>query len=578
MKKNIWFNLVIIGIVLTILSCGKEMSPSISGIPAKGKEYDSARFEYIFVEAVKQKLLGNSGEALKYFEQCAKINPSSDAVYYQMAQIVLSRGDLVNGKKLVKKAVELDQKNIWYLMMLASAYYQEENLDSAIVCYEQAARLYPEKDEIILTLGNLYSENKKYEKADEIFKKLDSKYGINKGSTIGNIRNLIKAGKYDDALSLVQKLLNEYPDEILYNGLMAEIYREKGDSRKAMEVYKGLIERNPDNPEIQLSLCNFLISEKKYEELIQLINTVVINENVSREDKIALFAQMIEDENLIKEWGDEISLSLMILESTYKDDGIIQLLRADLYIKQKRIKDAETRLEEIIASRPDNYFAWEKLLLLYLDEKDYKNLEEKGAQCALMFNRSFLAKMLYAIGATENKKYDVALEEIRKAEILAGDNKDMQLQILSTKADIYYKMKNYDEAFKIFEEGVKNYKNDLTLLNNYAYYLAEQNLRLKEAEKMAKQVIETEENNYTFLDTYAWVLYKRGKLREAEKVMEFIIKNSNKEDAEFYEHMGYIKKKRNKCEEAVENWNSAIKLDSTKVELLDEIEKCRGRY
>ena len=48
----------------------------------------------------------------------------------------------------------------------------------------------------------------------------------------------------------------------------------------------------------------------------------------------------------------------------------------------------------------------------------------KGEECATRFNRSFLAKILYANGALENKKFDVALEELRKAEILAGDNKE----------------------------------------------------------------------------------------------------------------------------------------------------------
>jgi len=193
----------------------------------------------------------------------------------------------------------------------------------------------------------------------------------------------------------------------------------------------------------------------------------------------------------------------------------------------------------------------------------------------LKFNRSFLAKMLYAAGATENKKYNVALEEVRKAEILAGDNEDMLVQVLTTRADIYYRMQDFEKAFGIFEEAVKKRGHDLTLLNNYAYYLAEQDMKLKEAEKMAKQVIEKEQGNYTFLDTYAWVLYKRGKIREAEKIMHKILENSENVDAEFYEHMGYIKKKRKKCEKAIENWNIAIKIDSTKTELLKEIEKCR---
>ena len=570
---------MITGIIVTLLvfiSCGRKITPSLTGIP-KGRVFDSAAFEYVYVEAIKQKLMGNGGEALKYFEQCSKLNPSSDAVYYQMAQIILSGGDLKNGKKFARKALELDPGNLWYMMMLSGVYYQERNLDSAIVYYEQAVSKYPDKEDLMITLGNLYSENKKFDKAGAIFNMLDEKYGVNETSTLANIRNLMKASKLDEALSLLQKLLKDYPDEILYNGLLAELYREKGENAKAMEVYNMLMERNPDNPETQLSLCDFLISEKKYDELLQLINTVILNENVEREDKISLFAKIIETNDLVKAKGDEIAMSLMVLEAAYSDDGIIELLRPELFIKLKRLNDASERLEGIISKRPENYYAWEKLLLVYLEAKDYKNLEKRGAECALKFNRSFVAKMLYAAGATENKNYQVALEEVRKAEILAGNNEDMILQVLSTRADIYYRMKEFDKAFEIFEKAVESKKSDITMLNNYAYYLAEQNLNLKEAEEMARQVIEIEKDNLTFLDTYAWVLYKRGKVKEAEKIMESIISKSEKSDAEYYEHLGFIKEKRRNCEEAVWNWNKAMQMDSTKSGLLKEIQKCQGK-
>ncbi len=577
MKKTIYYILPGIFLaVLLIVSCGRKITPALSDIP-KGRGFDSAAFDYVFVEAVKQKLMGNSGDALKYFEQCIKLNPASDAVYYQMAQIVLSGGDLKNGKIFARKAVELDNNNLWYLMMLSGVYYQEKNIDSAIVYYEIAVDRNPENEHLLLALGNLYSENKKYEDAGAIFKRLDDKYGINETSTLANIRNMIRAGNPEGALKLTEKLLKDYPDEIVYNGLLAEIYRQKGDNEKAMEVYNMLMERNPENPETQLALCDFLITEKRFDELLQLINTVILNENVTREDKISLFAKMIETEDLVNAKGKELAMSLMIFEATYNNDGIVELLRPELLVKQKRLEDAAERLEEIIAKQPENYFAWEKLLLVYLESKDYKKLEKRGADCALRFNRSFVAKMLYAAGATENQNYKTALEEVRKAEILAGDNEDMILQVLSTRADIYYRMKDYDKAFEIFENAVKSNKSDLTLLNNYAYYLAEQNLKLKEAETMARNVIEKDRNNNTFLDTYAWVLYKRGKTREAEKIMKTIVNSSEQDDAEFYEHLGFIMRKRKDCKEAVKNWKRAIELDSTKTELLNEIEKCRGK-
>ena len=574
MKSKNYYFIFLALFILYLTSCGKKIYPSKDS--GKGdSNYDAAAFNYVYVEALKQKLEGNSSEALSALEQCIKINPQSDAAYYQMAQIVVANGDLKHGKQYAIKALSIDQKNIWYLTMLAGLYYQEKNLDSAIIYYEKAVNYFPEKENLQLTLGNLYSEDKKFEKANSIFDSFDKKYGVNEKSTLSSIKNLMAEGKYDDALVKTFSLLKEYPDEVLFNGLLADIYQSKGEGEKALEVYNQLLERNPDNPQIQLSLSDLLLAEKKYDDLFSLLNTIILNSKVEREAKVSLLARLIEIPDLDKGSEDKLIIAMMVLEANYKDDNIVPLLRPELMIKQNKLGDAALRLEEIIKDTPENYYAWEKLLIVYLQLKDYQKLFTVGEECATKFNRSFPAKILYANGAIETGKYSIALEELKKAEILAADNKEFIVQVLTMRADVLYRMKDYLKAFETFETALKTDKEDLTVINNYAYYLAEQNTNLKEAEEMAKKVIEKEKGNTTFLDTYGWVLYKRGKLNEAAKVMESIIASGEKPDAVWYEHYGYILKKQNKCPKAVDNWNMALKLDSTKTDLIKEIENCK---
>jgi Tfp pilus assembly protein PilF len=243
-------------------------------------------------------------------------------------------------------------------------------------------------------------------------------------------------------------------------------------------------------------------------------------------------------------------------------------------VKQNKLEDAVLRLEELIKANPDNYYAWEKLLFVYLQMKDYDKLLSRGEECATRFNTSFTAKLLYTNAALETGKYSIAIDELKKAEILAGDNKDSLNEVFTMRADIYYRMKDYTKAFETFELALKNNSEDLIIINNYAYYLAQQNIKLKEAEKMAKKATEKDKGNNTFLDTYGWVLYKRGKIQESARVFESIIKSGDKPDAVWYEHYGYVLRKEKKCVDAVTNWNIALKLDSTKTELIKEIENC----
>jgi len=561
-------------LIVLLCSCGKEIAPSgSSGKQPKG--FDTATFNYLYVEALKQKLMGNGGEALKYFEQSVRLNPESDAAYFQMAQIVLANNDIANGKKYALKATSISIDNIWYLMMLASLYYQEKNLDSAIYYYETAVRYFPERENLQMMLGNLYTENREYDKANSVYEGLDKKYGVNETTAVSSIKSLMAAGKYDEALIKSQQLVENKPEDVTYATLLAEVYRAKGDNASALDVYKALIDRDSDDPQTQLALSDFLLKEKFYDELFLLLNNIILNVNITREEKFDLFGRLIQSPDLVNKQGDNLSIAIRVLEANYKGDSNISMLRPELLIRQQKLNEAAILLEGITKKEPEFYYAWEKMLFVYLQLGDFKQLMIKGEQASALFNRSFVAKVLYANGALETGQYQIALDELKKAEILAGNDKAFLNQVFTMKADAYYRMKDYNKAFELFDEVLKNDSEDLIVLNNYAYYLAEQDMNLKEAEEMSKKVVEKEKENTTYLDTYAWVLYKRGKLNEAARVMESIIESGEKPDAVWYEHYGYILKKQNKCEKAIENWNKALIIDPGKADLVKEIENCK---
>ena len=572
--KKIYIIIGIITWITLVAGCTKKSAPATS-LPKSIKSTDTVAYDYVYIEAIKQKLLGNMGDALTYLEQCIEMDPQNDAAYYQMAQISMQRGDLENGKKYGLKAVKLDDKNFWYLTMIANIYYQEKTYDSSIYYYEEAIRDFPEKESVKLALADVFSQKGDFRKADDIYKSLEIKYGLNENISLLYIKNLINAKNYKRAEEKVLQLLKTSPDEIVYNGLLAEIYHNMGENNKAFDIYKKLMGKDPSNPQTLLSLTGFLVTEKNYDDLLTILNNVVRSDEIRKENKIALLANLMDNQDLLDAKASEFELILKIFEDLNKEDPVIVLLRPDLYEKTGQNEKAIERLEEIIKENSNNYYAWEKLLLLYSDMQDYDKLLIRGEECATKFNMSFLAKVLYASAAIEKGKYDIAGEELAKAKILAGDQKQMQIQVMSMEADLYYREKEYDKCYEKFREALKIDPQDIIVLNNYAYYLAEQDRDLKNAEKMAAYVIEKEKDNSIYLDTYAWVLYKRGKVKEAVRIMEDILSKGEKDDAEWYEHLGYMMKALRKCEQAIEYWKRAMELDSTKSGLEEEIRNCK---
>lgn len=62
------------------------------------------------------------------------------------------------------------------------------------------------------------------------------------------IKNLIYAGKVDDAIQQLNAYIQEHPetDEAYY--LLGNAWRKKGDNRQALNNYLEAIHRNPDSP------------------------------------------------------------------------------------------------------------------------------------------------------------------------------------------------------------------------------------------------------------------------------------------------------------------------------------------
>lgn len=573
--KRLYTAFFILIFLVTAFSCNRKAFVS-TGIKDKTSN-ESAVFNYTFSEALKQKMAGNLAEALKDFEQCIEINPASDAVYFEMAEITLSNGDYDAAKEYLGTALKLDDKNIWYLTMMAALYYQEKDLDSTIIIYRKALELYPDKDDLRLELGTVLSENSNYADAVKEFEYLDNKFGINEGSTVLKVKNLILSGRLDEAEKIVLVLINQFPGEVLYPGLLAEIYGDKGEREKALETYNKLLEENPDNSQVQLSLVDFLRKDKQYGELAGFLNTVMINTNIDKSTKVSIFMSLLEDSTLVRTYSSSLEVTAILLESEYEKDDIVTLIRPEIYTRQNRFAEAISSLEQHIKNFPDSYYAWEKLLLLYSETGDNEKLFLRAKECATKFNRSILAKLLYASAATELKEYKTSLEELKKATILANDDKDVLLQINSMEADVYYRMGDYDNSFSKYEELLKNYPGDLGILNNYAYFLAEQNRNLKEAESMSKKTILAEDKNETFLDTYAWVMFKKGNLKEAARIMEKIFLIKEPVDAEYYEHYGLILKGMKKYDMALTYLQRALQIDSSKENLKKEIEDCQAK-
>ena len=196
-------------------------------------------------------------------------------------------------------------------------------------------------------------------------------------------------------------------------------------------------------------------------------------------------------------------------------------------------------------------------VLKYCRQKLETNPDSIAANFA-MFN---LAKI--------NNELDKAIDYIEKCIQLTDTESPHRVNYAMKKADVltlaYERSsdKNYlSAAITVYKSLLTKMPNNTIILNDLAYFLAENNERLPEALQYARRALDEQPNNPGYLDTYAYVLHKKG---DNSQAIEFVAaslqqyqQNNVLVPAEVYEHKGLIKEALGAKNEALAAYRQAL--------------------
>ena len=113
-------------------------------------------------------------------------------------------------------------------------------------------------------------------------------------------------------------------------------------------------------------------------------------------------------------------------------------------------------------------------------------------------------------------------------------------------------------AFAAYDKSLERLPDNLTVINNYAYYLAEANENLPHALELSTRLMELAPMEPNFMDTHAWVLYKNGQYPEALDFITQALFQSENQGPAFWEHDGDIRLAMRDAAGAVVSWQKAI--------------------
>jgi tetratricopeptide (TPR) repeat protein len=511
----------------------------------------------VFIDANREKLLGNYNEAALLFQKSLAINPADGASMYELAKIYARQNKVDEALFYAENAVELEKENMYYLLLYASLLHANENYAKAAEVYENVLTLKPNYFDYYNKLAVAYLYAGKLMDAVAVYDRLEEKLGVTEELSLKKQNIYLQANKLNKAVEEVEKLIASFPAEPKYYAVLAEMCLDNGLDEKAEWAYQKIIEIDPENPYVYISLADFYKKNGNEEKAFEELKKGFMNPDLDIDTKIQILMQYYTINEIYKENREEAFILANILVEVHPNDPKAYSMQGDFYYQADQFLEARDAFIQVIKLDSSKYIVWEQLLFTQskLDSNDA--LLRDCHRTIELFPEQPLP-YLFAGGALYMKKeWDDCIKILNQGLYFVVNSPLMEAQFFAYLGDAYNQTGNNQKSDESYENVLALTPDNDYVLNNYAYYLSLRGENLEKAAKMAKRATELKPNSSSNQDTYGWVLYKLGYYDEAKFWIEKAKQNGAENNPVILEHCGDVLWQLGETEEAVNYWIKA---------------------
>ncbi len=520
---------------------------------------EQMKIDALFLDAIEQTSLENYSEALKLYMQVLRVDPEHAPALYEIAKIRYAQTRLSDAINFAEKAVRLDPDNEWYASFLADLYRTGEYYSKSTKIYENLAKSHPENIDYYFSWANAYLYEGKAQQAIDVYNQIEKREGISEQISLQKSKIYQIIGDKEKANAEIEKLSEAFPQEAKYMRMLAETAIQKKNYPAALKYYNRILQTNPEDPFVHISLAEYYHTIGDSAKAFNELKLGFANKNLEADTKSKIMFLYYSNKSAFFQHKEQVTELLNILSQTHPQDIKIAALYANYLTLEENYAGAQKQYYEVLKIDSSQYEIWEALLYANLSIPDTQALINDALRAKELFPEQTTVYYFLSLGYFEINNIKEAIATAKKGlKNLADINSVMYVQFNILLGDLYYKEKMYAECDAAYKEVLKVDPNSLYALNNYAYYLAERNERLDEAERMSRRTLLEKPNDPTYLDTYGWVLYKKGKYQDAYDALRTAADKTEEKDGTLLEHLGDVLWKLKKHDEAVLYWEKAL--------------------
>ena len=531
-------------------------------------------FDRLYLDAVCRQIAGDS-TASALLERCHEMRPDAAEVYYSLAHSYLKQGNDSLARVNMRRAAELQPDNDNYLENVAETYIDQRENDRAIEAYEQLYTHHRDRSDVLELLVRLYNAKKDYHKMLSTIDRMEQADGPSEEISLMRMGIYEQQGDKKNAYRILHALTNDHPNEPSYKVMLGNWLMQHDRKSEAYNWFKSALEDDKQNEFALNSLYDYYRSMGDDTKARQLRDNILFSPQTDIKTKLSMLQQAIR-ENEQEQGGDSTAVLALfdkIMLTTPRNAELSNLKAMYMRVKKMPQDSINAAYAHTLSFEPDNLSARLTLTQNKWEEKKWNevvDLCDKGIQYTPEeLTYYYFMALAYIQQDEDQKAYEACKCGLNEIDLNKADEpeRNMASDMYGIIGDMSYTNQNYDEAFSAYEKAITIYPDNIQVLNNYAYYLSQQNTQLDHAAEMSLRTLKEEPTNATYLDTYAWILFLQKRYDEAKAYVDLTLQNSKNPDKVLLEHAGDIYLMAGDKEKAVSYWKQAIEAGGNKASL-----------
>ena len=559
----------------------RQQEQTTAALAAKKEDpRDLEASESFFIDGLKYMMLEDYPKALERFQKAYTINPVNAALNYKLAETIMMMGRPNDAVSFAQAALNLDAANPYYYLLLAQLYNNQQRFDEAINTLTKLTKDLPNTNQYLFNLADMYVAQKRYDDALKTYDRIEKEYGFLEEIAYKKQQIYLRQNNLDKALQEGQNLIASDPSEARYTLVQAEMLANNKKTDEAIALVNKVIQQEPNNAQARLMLADLYKQKGNLGESEKNLKLAFGSPSMDVDTKVKILVEYIrqlpvppaqpnpELENMALELANMTVKAHPQEAKAYAVAGDVQAIAR---------KKNEAQASYLRAIRLDNshFKIWQQIIFIDAELMQTDSMIVHSEKALELFPNQAMLWFYNGTGHLLKKDAAKGVKSLEYGKKLAVDNAELQTQFNIQLGDAYQALKEYPKSDAAYESVLAIDPNNAHVLNNYSYYLSLRNANLDKAKAMSEKLVKAHPKEATYLDTHGWVLYKLKDYNGARKYLEQAI--SLKKDADLLEHYGDVLYQLGQKDQAVQQWEKAKSLGKGS-ELIDKKIKDKKLY